>query len=206
MTRFLLPVTPLWLAALLLLPPGAAAQKLPQRDLLVELRQVEDTTSTGYAVGTQRPGGVAPQLQRSLQQVRVRNGEKAVLQMRQAVPVQWVESAGVSRHGAGVSQAVTWMRAGQGLVVSPRWPGGKQPAVVDVALSSESLEANTGHNGGSGGDLPTQATREIATRVSAPLGTWVTIASTGAAPQPGVYGTATAREPLRLLQVRVSAP
>lgn len=186
---------------------GAAAQaRLPARDLTVELRQTEDTASAGYAVGTQRPGGVAPNLQQQAQQVRVRNGEKAVLQMRQAVPVQWVESAASGRLGAGVTQRVTWMQAGQGLVVSPRWAGGKQPVVVDVALSSAGLDAGTGGNGGSGGNLPTQTTSEVATRVSAPLGQWVTIASTGAAPQPGVYGTQVAREPLRLLQVRISLP
>jgi hypothetical protein len=168
--------------------------ELPRRDLVVALRQIEEG-GAGYTVGTQPESALlAPQ------QVQVRNGVKASLRLTQAMPVQWVQAA--SRRGGGeVKQAVTWFEAGQSLVVLPRWPGGQQPVTLEVEVQSASVQEQAG-----GAALPVQARSQLVTTVSAPLGQWVTVASTGAGPQPGVYGTQMAGQARRLLQLRVLAP
>jgi hypothetical protein len=180
--------------------------QLPQRDLTVELRQT-DEGGAGYVVGTQpRVPLLAPQ------QVQVRNGARASLSCGQAMPMQWVQSAaahsaslaasGVSAgsRGGAVTQALTWLEAGQKLTVKPSWPGGKRAATVEVEVQSARVEARTG------AELPAQKRSQVATTVSAPLGQWVTIAITGSSPQPGVYSSEAANEPRRLLQLRVTAP
>lgn len=192
------------LIPLVLLPAWAQP---PQRDLTVELRQIEEG-SGAYVVGTQPAAALlAPQ------QVQVRNGAKATLSLGKTIPVQWVQSASVrndalaapgvsaSSRGGGVKQAVTWLDASQNLTVQPRWPGGKQAVTVDVELQASSVEARTG-----GAELPTQSRSQVVTTVSAPLGQWVTIASTGGGPQGGVYGSEAAVETRRLIQLRVLAP
>lgn len=184
----------------------SAWAELPRRDLLVELRQVEEG-SAGYVVSTQSQAALlAPQ------QVQVRNGAKASLRLGQSMPMQWVQSvvaqaatlaaSGVSASSqtGGVTQAVTWMQAGQSLAVQPRWPGGKQPVTVEVEVQSARVEARTGP------ELPNQSHSQLVTTVSAPLGQWVTIASTGGGPQRGVYGSEAAAEARRLLQLRVQLP
>jgi hypothetical protein len=184
-------------AALLLglLTLGPARAELPRRDLLVELRQI-DEGGAGYVVGTQPQAALlAPQ------QVQVRNGAKASLKLGQAMPVQWVQSAATGPLGSGVKQKVSWFEAGQSLSVQPRWPGGKQPVTLDVEVQSASVQEQAG-----GAALPVQARSQLVTTVSAPLGQWVTVASTGAAPQPGVYGSQAAAQTRRLLQLRVLAP
>lgn len=184
------------LAALfvLFLSLGPAWAELPRRDLVVELRQIEEG-GAGYGVGTQPQAALlAPQ------QVQVRNGAKATLRLGQALPVQWVQAA--SRRGGGeVKQALTWFEAGQSLSVQPRWPGGKQPVTLELEVQSASVQEQAG-----GAALPVQARSQVVTTVSAPLGQWVTVASTGAGPQPGVYGSEAAVQTRRLLQLRVLAP
>lgn len=183
-----------------------ALAQLPQRDLTVELRQVEDA-GVGYVVGTKpRVPLLAPQ------QLSVRNGAMASLSFGQAMPMQWVQAAGAhsaslaasgvsaSSRGGGVTQALVWLEAGQKLTVKPNWPGGKRAATVEVQVQT----ARVGERGGA--DLPVQSRSRLATTVSAPLGQWVTIAVTGASPRPGVYGSEAANERRRLLQLRVTAP
>jgi len=180
----------LWLASL------SAFAELPRHDLIVELRQIED--QAGYVVSTQpRTPALAPQ------QVQVRNGEKAVLRMGQSMPVKWTQSVAVQSgrtEGAGVSYGLTWMQAGQSFTVTPRWPGGKQSVVLQVEVQSASVDASTG------AELPTQQRSELATTLSAPLGQWVTLASTGGEQQQkGVYSSRAAADSRQLIQVRVSA-
>lgn len=178
----------------------------PQRDLTVELRQVEEG-SAGYGVGTQpRVTLMAPQ------QVQVRNGSKASFSLGQSIPLQWVQSvstqnsslsvpgAEARNRGGGVRQALTWMEAGQRISVLPRWPGGQQVVSVEVEVQTASVQARAG------AELPVQTRSQLATTVGAPLGQWVTIATTGGSPQRGVYSSEAAAEPRRLLQLRVSAP
>lgn len=184
-----------------------ALADLPKRDLMVELRQVEDDASNGDTVSTQSR---SPLL--TAQHVQVRNGEKASLHMGMAMPMQWVQSvsaqdssltvsgASASSRGGSVSNAVTWMQAGQSIKVQPRWPGAKQSVTVAVEVQSASVDARVGT------ELPNQSSSQITTTVSAPLGQWVTIARTGSQPQRGVYGSDASSETRRLLQIRVLAP
>lgn len=192
-------------AGLLCLAPLAALAELPRRDLTVELRQVQEgDESGGYSVGTApRDAGFAPQ------QVRVRNGEKARLQMTQAMPVLWAQKvegqtaslsvggATASSSGGGVTQAVTWMEAGQSLAVTPRWPGGKQPVRVEVEVQTAAVEERTGS------ELPTTGRQQVVTTVTAPLRQWVTIATSGSAAQPGVYSSTANSNRRRLVQIRI---
>ena len=180
----------LGLAALSVLLVQPVLAELPQRDLTVELRQVQDTT--GLTVSTQpREPMLAPQ------QIRVRNGAKGSLRLAQSLPMQWVQAA--SARGAVVN-AVTWMDAGQGLTVQPRWPGAKQPVTVEIEVASAAVGDRTGS------ELPTQSRSQLATTVRAPLGQWVTIATTGGSAQPGVYSSAAVSESRQLIPLRVLAP
>lgn len=191
-------------------PAKAPAKAEPRRDLRVELRQVEEG-GAGYGVGTQpRTPLLAPQ------QLQVRNGERATLRLGQSIPVQWVKSveshtaalaaggATASRQGGGVTQEVMWMDAGQSLSVRPHWPGGRQPVTLELEVQAAGVDPHAGV--ATGTPLPVQSRSQLVTTLTAPLGEWVTIASTGAAPQRGVYGSEAARDARRLLQLRVQAP
>jgi len=187
-------------------PKPATTSALPKRDLTVELRQVEDTDTSGYTASTQpsRPALVP-------QQVLVRNGQKASLRISQSLPLQWVQSvqsnnaslsvsgASANSSGGGVTNALIWMDAGQSITVTPRWPGGKQPVTVEVEVQTSSVEERNGS------DLPGQSRSQLATTVTAPLGYWVVIASSGKTPVAGSYSSAPSRDVRRLLQIRVSA-
>ncbi|SDO31338.1 type II and III secretion system protein [Rhodoferax sp. OV413] len=188
----------------LLLTPLAQAQ-LPARDLIVELRQVDD--GGGYTASTQPSAApVAPQ------QVHVRNGEAATLSMGQNMPIRWVQSVGgqssqrtsgagsASSSGGGVSYGMVWMQSGQSLRVQPRWPGGKQAVAVQIDLQAASVAAPTGN-----AELPSQERSQLSTTVSAPLGQWVTVAASGGQAVAGSYSSEAAVEARRLVQIRVSA-
>ncbi|WP_157900238.1 hypothetical protein [Rhodoferax koreensis] len=176
--------------------PAKGSAKALRGDLTVELRQIDE--QAGYVVGTRpRTPPLAPQ------QVQVRNGEKAVLRMGQSLPVKWTQSVsqGGYNEGAGVSYGLVWMEAGQGFTVTPRWPGGKQPVSLQIDVTSASVDASTG------AELPNQQRSQFSTTVSAPLGQWVTLASTGGEQaQKGVYSSRAAANVRQLIQVRVSAP
>lgn len=192
-------VTGLWLA----LP---ALAQLPQRNLTVELRQIDEAAA--YTVSTQATS--APLV---AQQVQVRNGEKATLHMGQTVPIRFVQSvvggsssqsgsSGTgSSSGGGVSFGMVWMQAGQSMAVQPRWPGGKQPVAVQIEVQAASVEAPTGN-----AELPSQSRSQMATTVSAALGQWVTVAATGAQAQANTYSSEAVAETRRLVQIRVLAP
>lgn len=200
------PVLPLLGLALFWLLSALPAQaELPKRDLVMELRQVED--AGGVTVSTQsREPLLTPQ------QIRVRNGAKASLRLEQALPMQWVKSAsaqteslsaaGVTSRSSGgrVVNEVTWMEAGQSLTVQPRWPGGKQAVMVEIEVQAAAVGDRNG------AELPTQSRSQTATIVSVPLGQWVTIATSGSSPARGVYSSEATSESRRLMQLRVLAP
>ena len=100
--------------------------------------------------------------------------------------------------------ALTWMDAGQELSVLVNWPGGKNPATLDIAVDTAALESRNGQN------LPTQLKNRFATKVVTPLGVWSTIAVTGKRPAlvaEGVYSTTGLdSDQGKLVQVRVLAP
>lgn len=172
---------------------------LPQRDLTVELRQVEEglDEGTSYRAGPAASAPVVPQ------KIQVRNGEKGMLRTNQLVPMQWVSSvqAASKNSGAGATQSLHWLDVGQTLTVTPRWPGGKKDATVELEMvqTDAVIESNA--------DMPRQSRKQISTTVTAPLGQWVTIAASGnAAPKQGSYSSEGSNDVRRLLQIRVLAP
>lgn len=210
------------LALLCTAPMALAAEKLKPvtvreavRDLTVELRQVNEgqedqdnpqTSGGAYTVGTSgsRPVDFAPQ------QVRVRNGEKASLQLNQSMPMQWVQKiesqsatlsaggASASNQSGGVTQAVTWMESGQSLTVTPQWPGGKRPVRVEIEAQSSAVDERISS------DLPAMQRQRYTSTVSVPLNRWVTIASSGKAARAGTYSSGGGSDARRLTQIRVS--
>jgi hypothetical protein len=206
--------TLLWLAPLALAqPPKRETVREIARDLTVELRQVKDgeqdnpnASSGAYSVGTaNRAVDLAPQ------QVRVRNGEKASLQINQSMPMQWVQkiesqsvtlsaaSASASSNAGGVTQAVTWMESGQSFAVTPHWPGGNKAVKLEIEVQSSAVDERTSS------DLPTTARQRHSTTVSAPLNQWVTIATSGNVTRPGSYSSAGTSDGRRLIQIRITA-
>ncbi len=178
------------------LPALAQPPQLPPRNLVVELRQVEDT----------QPGTLSTQPATALlqpQQVLVRNGEKASLRMGQSQPIRWVQAVAGDQAASqgGVAYGLVWIQSGQALAVQPRWPGGKQPASVQMDMQSASVAAPTGN-----AELPAQQRSQASSTVSAPLGQWVTIAATGGQAASHTYSSEAAVDVRRLLQIRVSAP
>lgn len=196
------------LSSLLMLATAAFA-KLPVRNMTVELRVLSESSPAGTV-----PGGTvvrtypAQDRELEIQKVYVMNGERAQLKLGASMPLQWVKSAvsgqGFTGQGQGVDNAVTWMDAGQSLAVKVSWPGGRQPAVVEVEVDTAAVEARAGYN------LPSQSRSRIATMVVTPLGEWSTIAVTGgrsAPEQAGVYSTRPLEsDGAKLVQVRVLAP
>lgn len=192
-----------------------AAAALPPRDLTVELRQIEE----GREGGSSYSAGSADSTQWEPQMVQVRNGEKAVLRMNDAIPMQWTQSVAVqstSGHGsvikqtgspsqgtntgAAVSNALAWFDAGQSMTVQPRWAGGKHPATLEIEVQRASVDARPG------ADLPKQTRHALTTTVTVPLAEWVTVAATGRTPRVGTYSSESGLQRRRLLQVRVLAP
>ena len=191
----------------------SVAAKLPVRNMTVELHVVVQAEADRTVVRTQ------PVQERDLdiQKVFVMNGERAQVKLNRSLPLQWVKTAAsrtssattatgdtASTESKGVENATTWVDAGQGLAVQVRWPGGKQPAVVEVEVDTTAAEAHAEHS------VPAQARSRFATTVAVPLGEWFTIAVTGpkAAPeQLGVYSTrAVDADAAKLVQLRVLAP
>ena len=192
-----------------LLAPGAshAATPLPKQDFTVEIRQVDEGARGGKSYGTESPRDLM-----ETQQLQVRNGEKASLRVSLATPVQWVQSAeaqsstlsaggasGASATSTGgkVKQALTWLESGQTITLTPTWRGGKQPVLMEVDVQTASVQANPG------GALPQQARSQVATSVSAPLGEWVTLATSGSRPQRNTYSSEAAKESRVRLELRV---
>lgn len=184
-----------------------ALAQLPNRNLTVELRQVEEGDGAGYSVSTQPRDALMTE-----QSVRVRNGGKAILKVSKSMPMQWVQSVSVesaalatsgvsaSSTSGAVKNAFVWLEAGQTLKVQPRWPGGARSVSIEITVESARVGQRTGT------ELPDQSKSEQATMVSLPMGQWVTIASSGSVAQAGTYSSKVVNAKRRLLQVRVLAP
>jgi len=196
------------LAVLLSATPVWSLAALPQRDLRIELRQVEDRDTAGYSVGT---GSTESRL--LTQTLMVRNGEKASTRFNVSVPMQWaqktefqttpapVAGASSANSGAGVTQALQWFDAGQSWTVTPRWNGGKSPVMVEIEVQSAALVEHAGPT------LPGQARSQLATTVSAPLGEWITLArSGGGAERQHSYSSNGAGAVAHVIQMRASLP
>lgn len=175
-------------------------------NLMVELRQVQMQPDQVVSHTTDSPH----QARIAAQQIRVRNGGRAVFALQQSIPLQWV-TAGFgawrdSRDGpkgqgpsamGGFQQQIVVVQAGQSLAVEPRWREGQ--ASVELAIDLQ----RTGTAPGANTVLSRQNTTQLATSVYATPGEWVTIASTAGAPSPGTVSTRTAAQRGMVLQVRV---
>ena len=192
---------------------------LPAQNLVVSVRQIDEPQ--GYSVSTQAPNHWQEQ------SLRLVNGMTGTWQLGQALPMLWTSTvaaqssqlnvngsgAGVSAGapsaavqasstGGTVSQSLTWMQAGQSLMVKPVWQGGLQ-VQLEVTVSAQTVDQRQGL------DLPPQSSQQLSTTVLATLGQWVTFAASGQPARAGVYGTGhaasmDAKTPRRLVQVRVS--
>jgi hypothetical protein len=178
----------------------SAQAQLPKRDLAIEVRQVDSrdgNRTQASVVGTQ-PRAAALVAQK----VVVRNGEKATLRFNVSMPVQWTQRIDLQssdvNSSTGVTNSVTWMDAGQSMVVTPRWTGAKQPVSVEIEILTAAVEDR------SGAELPSQMRSQTATTVSAPIGEWVTIATEGQASQAGVYTSAPSGAASRAIELRVT--
>ncbi len=183
--------------------PPPAAKPLPQRDLLIELREA-DAGQTQSAAGTGgwsvRSTDASVARERPAQQVRVHNGASASMALSVTRPLQVWQVVPGAYLPVPVPQT-QWIAAGQGLTVQPRWPGGREP--VSVALSADSSRLDP-HVAPGSAELPQRSEARLATTVSAPLDQWVTIASGGAdEDDSGVVASGQAAKPRRLLQLRV---
>lgn len=181
---------------------------LPVRNLSVEMRLVAlaqraDTVvsaSGSVVVGTRGStagsGGFSARTSteqnaaEAVHRVLVLNGASAFIRVSELEPLtalDWVFTA----QGAGLASRTRWVDSGRGFQVLPRWPGGDAPAVLEV-------QAEAGTAAGTAA-APRWA---VQTRVQLPLGEWATLARVGEFSGNG----AAPAEPVRELQVRVTAP
>jgi len=207
-----------------------AAPLPPAVNLTVWLRHVDVQQPGSVTISTQNQ-------QRPLlaaQQLRVRNGGRALFRMDQAIPLQWVTAAsgfwGESRgRQAGSAQIASGAPAAGGsasLSRSSEWrersEGGSFSQQTVWLQTGQSLAVQPIWPGGTAPvditvDLqqanagpgtstmtPRQNSVQVATSVFGALGEWVTIAATGNAQAPGSYSSEAARNPPRALQVRVT--
>lgn len=157
----------------------------------------------------------------SVQQVTVLNGGRARLHMGRSQAVtrwQWAWSSpspsfqGQPAVGTQPVPGVTvwpqthWVDLGQGLSVTPRWPGGRAP--VRLELEAQSTE---GLSGGSALDPDGQTRRtELMSTLSVPLGEWTVVARNATRAQQAQSGTLSTRDldesQSQQLSIRVTAP
>jgi hypothetical protein len=196
----------LWRCAALLLavlsPGMAVAEKpLPQRDLLIELREADASQAPAGAPGwSVRSADAGMARERPAQQLRVHNGASASLRLTVTRPLQVWQAAPGALLPVPVP-TTQWIAAGQRLTLQPRWPGGREPVSVAVNAGSSHLDPSVAPGSA---ELPQRTEAHVATTVSAPLGQWVVLAATGAGEDDANVvssGRAAAR---RVLHVRAS--
>lgn len=103
-----------------------------------------------------------------------------------------------------------WIDLGQGLIVTPRWPGGRAPVTVELeARSSEPAQPGGAYSGHLDPDGQVRRT-EVSSTVSVPLGEWTVVARNGgqsAGTQSGTLSTRSLDESRsEQLEIRVTAP
>lgn len=174
---------------------AAAGPPLPQRNLAVEARVVESSAlerqtlagggtvivGTGGSTLPTGAGGVRVgtdnQRSDSVQRVLVLNGGRATLRLSQWLPLrsaEWVWAG----NGRGVGATTVWVDIGQGLTVRPRWPGGSQPVLAEVAVENAGRDdtrsaSDRQRPGGADASAPRLS---VSTELAVPLGEWVTVA------------------------------
>ena len=195
-----------WVALLfaaLLAAGSGAAPPLPQRDLLIELREADalQAPAASDASGwSMRSADARSARERPTQHVRVQNGASASLRVAVSRPLQVWQVVPGALLPVPLPQT-QWITTGQSLTLQPRWLGGREP--VSLAVSADSSRLDPPVAPGSA-ELPQRSDARIMTTVNVPLGQWVTLAATGpdgADMNVIASGQAAAR---RVLQLRVS--
>ena len=165
----------------------------------------------------------------SVQQVTVLNGGRARLFFGSSQPFttwQWAwgpgqggggwtsygpqEGSGADQGAVHVVPQTTWIDLGQGLVVTPRWPGGRAPVTVELeARSSEPMQAGGAYSGRLEPDGQVRRT-EVGSTVSVPLGEWTVVARNGGQTERTQSGTLSTRSldesRSEQLEIRITAP
>lgn len=203
----------------------------PKQNLQVEMRWVESelsgatvagirdgstVVSTGGSVSAR--GGVSlstenrEQRQQLFPRLLVLNGSQASFTMTESTPIQWVDVALDRQQGEQRDRVVVVPRQGmaervRGIVVRPRWPGGRNPVDVEVRASDQAQMPQGGAYGTTLPDGQQRPSTDVLSTVQAPLGIWVTIARTGSVATSASRNTYSTRDAevqkLRELQLRV---
>ncbi|WP_295641409.1 hypothetical protein [uncultured Methylibium sp.] len=209
-----------------------AARGLPLRNLLVELRQGDESSFDASAAGLRSAAvTVGPDGQvsaragvtlesrsggstlGSAQQLRVINGGQGSIRIGASVPMQWLQWVWTPQ-GPAVIAGSQLVETGRGFVVQPRWPGGDAPVTVEVRSEASQMAS---------GGIPSRyqfdgrpqpegsvSRADVLTTLQIPLGQWVTIASSGEQAQARERGVASTRESASerrvVVQMRVTAP
>lgn len=198
-----------------------ALAQLPDLNLTVSLREInESDVQEGAPNVTGRSYGTAPRGPNfAPQQVRVRNGEQASLQIEQSMPMLWIQQAQghsatlsadytkdntstgkvrANSDSGGFTQGLTTMTGGQRFTVTPSWPGAGKPVTVKIDIQSAVVDERIS------GDLPATTRKQFTSTISAMPNQWVTIASSGSTAPAGSYSSTRSANARRLIQLRVS--
>ncbi len=168
---------------------GSSTRQVVQGQVIIDSR--------GKVVGRTGLGATTVDTERSQQteqMLRVLNGQQARLFVgkqvgRQSWQIVWSPqsgggsvggSAGSAQGGSyGLQSQTTHVDLGDGLVVRPRWAGGRQPVLLDIEARSSRAQ-NPGSSLGSGFEPDGQVGRtEVSTTLALPLGQWTVIARSG---------------------------
>ena len=115
------------------------------------------------------------------------------------------------RHNSPVQivPQTTWIDLGQGLVVTPRWPGGRAPVTVELEARSSEPAQGGAYTGRVEPDGQVRRS-EVASTVSVPLGEWTVVARNGGQSSRTQSGTLSTRSldesRSEQLEIRITAP
>ena len=119
------------------------------------------------------------------------------------------ERHGGRRAPVQIVPQTTWIDLGQGLVVTPSWPGGRAPVTVELeARSSEPAQGGV-YTGRVEPDGQVRRS-ELSSTVSVPLGEWTVVARNGGQSSRAQSGTLSTRSldesRSEQLEIRITAP
>lgn len=213
-------------------PAAPPSGRLPQRNLVVEVRQGEASrfeargaalesgavtvgpdgrvdARAGVTVGSRQVDDARD----ATQQLRVLNGAQGMLHVGASVPLAWYEVVSTP-DGPGLIAGQHLVDTGRMVAVRPSWPGGNAPVTVEVrteasALATGGVPSRYDFRGAPQADGAIERSG-LLTTLQLPLGAWVTVAGEGSSAQRserGVLSTAEiARERRHVVQMRVTAP
>lgn len=228
------PIPALVLAALALASAAQAqtSQRLPLRNLLVEVRHGEASRFQQQAAGVDNAGvtidsdgSVRGSAQVTIgstrsdgrgdatQQLTVLNGREAMLRVGATVPLQWLEWAW-SPDGAALIGGSQLVDVGKQVAVKPSWPGGNAPVTVEVRTEASALAQGgmRSRYAPDGQPLPEGSIDRagVLTTMQLRLGDWVTVARSGEDVARSERGTISTRDVsgtrAYVVQMRITAP